>query len=100
MKISRKGINVSRTLDDKTGSMMDNKIPSITYGDKSIEQNDEIIGTHEYWERNYKKIWERNYNMKSRKKKLQEIGKNITDVNTTFRKSKRGRIWTMNDSLS
>ena len=100
MKISRKGINVSKTLDDKTGSMMDNKIPSITYGDKSIEQNDEIKGTHEYWERNYKKVWERNYNMKNRKEKLREIGKNITDFNTTFRKSKRGRIWTMNDSLS
>ena len=100
MKISRKGINVSKTLDDKTGSMTDYKIPSITYGDKSIEQNDEIKGTHEYWERDYKKVLERNYNMKNRKEKLQEIGKNIKDVNTTFRKSKRGRIWTMNDRLS
>ena len=99
-KITRKGINVSRTLDDKNGSMTDIKIPSITYGDKSIEQNEEIKGTHEYWERNYKKVWGRNYNMKNRKEKLKEIGKNITDINTTFRKSKRGRIWTMNDSLS
>ena len=84
-KVSRKCVRVSIP-------------PSLTYGDKSIEELSEIPGTLESYERKFKKTYE-SPSSKFRTRKLKEIGNEIKTNNSTFWKNiKRGRIW-MNKTL-
>ena len=87
-KLSKKGIHVTETLyGSHSGSR----------GDKTIEELTKEKGTLEWWEKNYMNIWT-HPKTQFREKRLQEIGKEIMNINRTFKGSRRGRIW-MNKSL-
>ena len=87
-KLSKKGIDVSDTfLGSHSGSR----------GDKTIEELTKEKGTLEWWEKNYMNIWT-HPKTQFREKRLQEIGKEIMNINRTFKGSRRGRIW-MNKTL-
>ena len=75
-KLSKKGIHVTETLyGSHSGSR----------GDKTIEELTKIKGTLEWWEKEYLNTFP--------KKTSQEIGKEIMNINRTFKGSRRGRIW-------
>ena len=83
-KLSKKGIHVTETLyGSHSGSR----------GDKTIEELTTEKGTLEWWEKNYMNIWT-HPKTQFREKRLQEIGKEIMNINRTFKGSRRGRIWT------
>ena len=82
-KLSKKGIDVTETLyGSHSGSR----------GDKTIEELTKEKGTLEWWEKNYMNIWT-HPKTQFREKRLQEIGKEIMNINRTFKGSRRGRIW-------
>ena len=79
-KLSKKGVHVivpdSETyLGSHSGSR----------GDKTVEELTKEKGTLEYWEKEYLNTFPN--------KTSQEIGKEIMNINRTFKGSRRGRIW-------
>lgn len=75
-KLSKKGIDVSDTFrGGHSGSR----------GDKTVEELTKIKGTLEYWEKEYLNTFPN--------KTSKRIGKEIMNINRTFKGSRRGRIW-------
>jgi len=91
-KLSKKGIDV---YEGDTNTYLGGH--SGSKGDKTVEELTKEKGTLEWWEKNYMNIWT-DPKIQFREKKLEEIGKEIMNINRTLKGSRRGRIW-MNKTL-